>query len=218
MTGGNRQAVQHTCKMKKNTSVLRLGALPVPRKIEKARSIADAMKENVHFPSPVPPLDVITQLTNEVEAAQLAAIDAGKEETANVRVKVHDLELALKALAAYVEAVANADPANADVIILSAGMDVRKPAARMQEDFAVRSTGKQGEILLHKRFENRAAFIFQMTTTPEQEASWETVHTGTQGRFTVKGLPSATRYYFRVAVVNKNGQRPWSAVKSAVAI
>jgi hypothetical protein len=204
--------------MKKLNSVLHLGSLTIPRKVEKARSIVIAMTGNANFPSPTPALDVINQQANDLEAAQLAAVDGSKQETADMHAKSRQLDLTLKSLAAYVEGIANANPKEAEVIILSAGMDVKQLRTRVREDFEVKSSDAPGEIRVGKRAESRAAYIIQMTATPEQETSWETVHAGTRGRFTKKGLRSATRYHFRVAVLDKQGQRPWSEVKSAVAI
>jgi hypothetical protein len=203
--------------MKKINAVLHLGSLTIPRKIEKARNIANVMKGNENFPNPTIALDVVIQQASDLEAAQLAAVEGSKEETADMHAKAHELDLSLKALAAYVENIANANPKEAEVIVLSAGMDVKQPKSQLREDFEVKPSDEPGVIRVSKRHESRAAYIFQMTTTPEQETSWETVHASTRSRFTQKGLRSATRYYFRVAVLDKQGQRPWSEVKSAVA-
>jgi hypothetical protein len=204
--------------MKMTNVVLRLALLSVALKIEKARSIVAGMTGNAHFSSPVPALDTVNTLTNELEAAQVAALSGGPEDTAHRNVKERELELALKTLAAYVETVANGHPALAEEIVLSAGMTVKKHTAPVVDDFEVKSTGKPGQIRVRKRHEPFTFVIVQMTATPGDESTWKTIRSSSRGRFTMSGLTSGTRYYFRAAVYARDGQRPWTEVKSALAL
>jgi hypothetical protein len=204
--------------MKKTNVVLGFGRLSVAGKIEKARSIVTGMTGNAHFPTPIPALDTVTAQINELETAQLAALSGGPEDTANMHVKRQALELSLRALATYVETVANSNPAEAEAIVLSAGLTVKVRTLPKTMDFEAATTRNPGEIAVSKRHENRAFFIVQMTTTPEEESSWTTIHSGTRGRVVKSGLRSGLRYHFRASVLDKNGQRPWSEVKSALAL
>lgn len=116
----------------------------------------------------------------------------------------------------YVEGIANADPVNAVAIVKSAGMDVKAESIRTAHEFNAKSTGV-GEVKLATRSENRATFIWQMSTDASVETNWQTIGMGTQAKFVKTGLMSGTRYYFRVSVVDKNGQGPWSNVINLIA-
>jgi hypothetical protein len=199
--------------------VLGLTNLSVPRKIEKANAIVQSMKDNANFPTPVPSLDTITGLITDLEGAQLAAFDAGTEETANMYAKADALERGLKTLAAYVESVANTKTASeAGAVVLSSGMTIKQRGTRTKPTFEVKATGKPGELNIRHKAVARAMYEFYSTTTPENESSWTLIEKGTRSRFVQSGLTSGTRYHFRVAVTTKDGQQPLSEVKSAIAM
>jgi hypothetical protein len=202
----------------KAIAILKLALMSVPAKIEKGRTIVQNMMGNVYFSSPMPALETVTGLINDLETAHLAAANGGMEDTAIMRVREQALDLALKTLAAYVESVANANPTEAEVIVLSAGMDVKRKSTAVRNGFVARSTGELGVVMVRTPSVRRATYEFQVTTTPEDEASWKTVQAGTRSKLILKGLTSATRYFFRVRLVNSEGIQPWSEVKSAVAL
>jgi hypothetical protein len=203
----------------KAIAILKLALMSVPAKIEKGRTIVQNMMGNVYFSSPMPALETVTGLINNLETAHLAAANGGTEDTAIMRVREQALDLALKTLAAYVESVANANPTEAEAIVLSAGMDVKRKSTAVRNGFEARSTGELGVVMVRTPFMSRTTtYEFQVTTTPEDEASWKTVQAGTRSKLILKGLTSATRYFFRVRLVNSEGIQPWSEVKSAVAL
>jgi hypothetical protein len=142
----------------------------------------------------------------------------GADDTANMRAKEAILDLSFKLLTSYVEGIANASPLNAEAIILSAGMNVKAKGSRTVNDFDVKYTGKPGEVKLMRRSIKRGTYEFQMSTDATQPASWTNIYSGTRGRIVKNGLTSGTRYYFRVAIIDKNGMGPWSDVKSVLAI
>lgn len=214
--------------MKKQVVVLKLARLSIPRKIEKARFIVISMTGNANFTTPSPTLVTITTNVNALETASIAAAGGGADDTANMHAKELLLDLSLKSLAAYVEGIANVNPLSAEAIILSAGMEVKSSGVRTAHEFAVEPTGDPGEVSMSTKFVQRATFIWQMSTTApnagtgsapggqgalaaaQAGAVWETIGQGTRSKFLKTGLVSGTRYYFRVAVVDKNGQGPWS--------
>ena len=202
----------------KTNIALKFGRLSIPRKIEKAKAIVAAMTGNDNFATPAPSLDTITSLTKALEEALIAKNTGGVEDTAVMYLREKDLELALKSLAAYVEGIANANSNEAEPIILSAAMEVKQKAVRVKPDFEVKGTDTSGELKVSCRSSERAAYIFQMSTDPTNELSWVIVQSSTRSKFIQKGLTAGTRYHFRVAVVDKSGQRPWSEAKSAIAV
>ncbi|MBI4945030.1 MAG: fibronectin type III domain-containing protein [Bacteroidetes bacterium] len=204
--------------MKKSVVVLRLASLSIPKKIEKTRFIVTSMTGNVNFTTPNPTLATITANAGNLETAHIAAQGGGADETANMHAKELVLDLSLKLLSAYVEGIANSNPMNAEAIILSAGMEVKSGGGRRAKEFAAEQTGNPGEVKLSTLSSNRATFVFQMTTSPSTESSWATIGQSTRAKLVKSGLVSGTRYYFRVAMIDKNGQNPWSDVKNIIAL
>jgi hypothetical protein len=204
--------------MKKQVVVLKMTGLSIPEKIERSRFIVTSMTGNGNFPTPSPALDAITTCTINLEIASLASEGGGVDDTANMHAKELLLELALKSLTAYVEEIANSNPLDAETIILSAGMGVKAPGGRSSKDFEVTPTGNTDEVKLSIRSSPRATFIFQMTTDVGNPASWTAIGRSTRATMVKSGLTSGTRYYFRSAMIEKNGQNPWSDVKSCVAL
>ena len=203
--------------MSKQVVVLRLSRLSIPKKIAKARFIVISMAGNVNFVTPNPTLATITTNTNALETASIAAAGGGVDETANMRAKEVILDLSLDSLGAYVEGLANANPINAEAIILSAGMDVKGHPIHVAREFHVEGTGNPGEVRLATKHARYATFIFQMTTDPNNANSWIVIAQSTRAKFLKTGLLSGTRYHFRTAVVDKHGQGPWSNVLNIIA-
>ena len=204
--------------MKKNVVVLKQAGLSIPKKIERSRFIVTSMTGNANFTTPSPTLATITANANNLETAHLASEGGGVDDTSNMHAKELVLDLSLKALAAYVEGIANSNPLNAEAIILSSGMDVKSGGGRTAKDFAAVQTGNPGEVKLSTVSSPRATFVFQMTTDPNTATSWVTIGQSTRATMIQSGLTSGTRYYFRVAMIDKNGQNPWSDVKNIIAL
>ena len=197
--------------MSKTTVVLKLARLTVPQKIEKARFIVQSMASNANFPKPVPDLATITQNVDDLEKAQLIAKGGGKDNTAAVKPKVEILNQNLSYLSSHVESIANGiGNGQADQIALSSGMDIRGPVSRSATAFNVTNTLIPGQVKLVAPFSDRSVFNFQMTLTPADESTYQTIGMTTRSKMTMDGLKSGQRYYFRVATVGMNGHEPWS--------
>jgi hypothetical protein len=123
-------------------------------------------------------------------------------------------------LASYVEAVAGDDL----VLIQSAGMGVRGPAISTGETptqpaaLAATAGDRDGEIdLTWEAIIGTKSYVMERSPDPPTETSWTHAGVSTKSRATISGLTSGTRYWFRVAAINANGQSGWSdpAVKIA---
>lgn len=203
---------QNQIHMKKNVAVLGLSRLTIPQKIELGRFIVTSMTGNPNFTTPSPTLASITTNVNALETAYIAARGGGPDETSAMHARELTLEFSLNALVCYVQPIANANPANAETIILSAGMQVKKSPSPRPNGFRAAYNGNPGEVLLRTDYEKGCSFIWQRSLTPYVEESWVTMHVGTQSKFVATGLTRGTLYYFRVAKANKHGQNPWSLV------
>lgn len=180
------------------------------------------MTGNANFaapnPVPNPTLAVITADVNALETSQIAAEGGGKDETALMYAKEDVLDRDLTNLGAYVQMVANNNSALAEAIVISAGMDVKTSASHLPQEFSVVNTGVSGQLKLTSAVVKLASYIWQMCTDPGNESNWQTIKTTKQSKFIKDGLTSGTRYYFRVAVVDKAGQGGWSNVLNSLVL
>ena len=197
---------------------LNTSKLSISKKIERGRFIVASMTGNSNFPLPNPTLASVTTSINVLEAAQIAAMGGGTEDTANMHNKESLLDLSLKLLAFYVESIASANPVTAEAVILSSGINVKTKSSHAAKEFNVSVTGKPGEIKLVTKFVNRATFFWQMCTDPSNELGWKIIAQGTKSKILISDLISTTRYYFRVSVITKDGQGPWSNVINIVSL
>lgn len=188
-----------------------LTSLSVLKKIAKSRFILINMTGNPHFISPNPPLSAIATATDNLEAANLAG--AGPERVAVRRKKEEKLDMLIKQLAGYVEAIANADLVSAETVILSSGFDLKKKGIRSTEEFYAAATGRRGEAKLYRKAVKRGTYHFQMCTDLTNN-SWETIYEGTRGTFFMRDLKPNCLYYFRVKVITNAGPSKWSVVCS----
>jgi len=115
--------------VKKVKVTLNLGSQSVPVKIAKGRHYVTSMTGNPSFPAPDPALAVVTTAVDALETAFDNADGGGTAETAIVHEKETIVDKLLTKLGTHVEGIANDDPDNAASIVLSAGMDLKKPAA-----------------------------------------------------------------------------------------
>ena len=186
--------------------------LSIIQKIERSRSIGISMTGNPNFPSPNPTVATVTTATNQLEAAALKAKTGTKSDTTVMHDKEDALDLLIKQLAMYVEAIANQNPATAEAVIQSAGFEVRRQATRNVPLFGGWTTGNPGEIQLARKAEKRCTYEFQMCVDVVKEENYKTIHRGTQGHFLVTDLEPGRWYYFRVRVITKDGTGEWSEV------
>lgn len=203
--------------MGKVTVVLRLAKKTIPQKIETGRLIVTSMTGNANFPSPHPTLPVVTTGINALETTHIAALNGGKDDTANMRITEAALNLALTSLGNYVESIANASPASAEAIVLSAGMDIKRMRAPLERGFRLERGEYEGQIKLRTNYQPNSTVSWAMTLTPADESSWQVIHSSTRSKHIVTGLNSGSRYYFRYSRVGSKGQEPWSNVLNIIA-
>lgn len=208
---------------------LRLSERPTNDKIEYSRNVVIFMTGNSNFTTPNPPLTSITTAANNLETASIAAIDGGKSKTATMHQKETILDNLLSQLGNYVEATANAAAAaggDAQEVILSAGMDFKRPKNKAPLPLAPAGlTGAsivEGAVNLKwKSVKYARAYIIEISnditaggvispTLPESGArvfySWTINDVCTKVKFTVSGLTSGTKYAFRIIALGTAGK------------
>ena len=200
-----------TPKVQKKLVALGLSKLSAPQVIANTKLYVQKMTGNTNFPTPTPSLTTVSTQLATLEAAYTLSQTRVKGSVSKMKVELKALEILLKNLASYVETIANADPDNAENIIQSAGMTVKKAAARPPKVFSATLTKVPGQVKLNSKAAGKTAcYIYQMTTDPNTVTSWQTILTSNNVKDLVNGLASNTRYYFRVAVSIKGIQAAWS--------
>lgn len=202
---------------------LNLFRLSIPQKIAKAQQIAAALTGNASFPTPSPPLAMITAATNDLNTAYAeaqAARQTAKEKTSAQNQKEDALDQVLTQLAAYVESVAGSN----EQLILSAGMDTRAAAVAATDPpgppqgLTPTAGDHDGQIdLSWDPVTGAKSYVIDQSVDPVTATSWSHGGVSTRSNFTAKGLISGTRYWFRVAAVNNNGQSGWSDPATKIA-
>ena len=202
---------------------LALHRLSLPEKIAKARQIVASLTGNPSFPTPNPPLATVTAAISDAETAAAEAQQArqtAKEKTSAQNSAEDTLVKLMSQLAAYIESVAGSD----EQLILSAGLDTREravaTAATTEEPQAlsISSGDHEGELdLSWDRVAGAKSYVIEKSADPPTATGWTHAGVCTKSVSTVNGLTSGTRYWFRVAAINTNGQSGWSDPATRIA-
>jgi predicted phage tail protein len=194
---------------------LNFARLSIAEKIARVRQIVLSMTNNAHFPNPQPPLAVLTAAADALEQAESdtqAARQEVKTKTTIRNTKEDDLTRLVSQQVGHVTAVSGGDEA----VIQSAGMDVRAtPAASSIADHpnALGATAGDHDGSMDLAWDSvadAASYVIETSPDPPTATSWKHLGVSTKSSYTVTGLPSGSRVWFRVAAVNAAGQSGWS--------
>ena len=195
-----------------------MGRRTVPEKFEFARSIIIAMTGNAYFPNPSPALSTIASNADNLQAAHVAAQTRAKGTVAIMDAMEQVLHVSLWQLAHYVEAIANATPENAEAIIQSAGMEVKKTYIQKPCELHVASTNK-GEVTLTCPYTRGGSYRWEVSTgDPTIEMNWELLEVVRQTKLVYNGLISGNFYHFRFWTIGTKGIVPVSQVVSTTVL
>jgi hypothetical protein len=204
-----RNPMSATPIVKRTTAVLKLPA----RKAlvgAYATSIVNAMTGNPNFPNPSPPIATVSADLAAYEAAEAAALTRVKGAAVTRNAKFIVLHSDLEHTMAYVQSVADANPANAQSIIESAGFAIRKTASRIKSAIKVEAGTVPGAVkLVAKAVASRASYEWQFST---DQKTWTNAPATLQAKTDIAGLTSGTVYYFRFRGVTKTGEGAFSQV------
>ena len=195
-----------TTKPHKLIAVLNL-KISVHDLIVLAKAILSNMSSSTWFKTPVPPLATVTADTAALETAQVAALTLAKGMAAARDAKKAILVADLHFLKAYVQSVANADEANAQTIIESAGMSVRKVPARTKQDLVLKPGKVSGQVqIVAKAVDKRASYDWQSSADGK---TWTALPSTLQARTTLTNQTPGTTIYVRHRAVTKAGVGDW---------
>jgi hypothetical protein len=179
------------------------------------QGIVAAMTGNAHFPSPTPTLAAVTALLTTLVTTETAAATRAKGTVPARNAAKAAAVAALQQLKAYVQQVADADPENAESIITSATMSVRKATSHTKAPFTVKQGSTSGTArLVAKAVAERASYVWQWSS--DGGKTWTAVTPTLQAKTTITGLPVGTSCAFRFQALTKGGEEDWSQVVTMV--
>jgi hypothetical protein len=200
------------CRMARAIAVLKLSHR-VKNVITFAQLVSTSMTNNASFPSPNPPLATFEADVAALNTAETAALARAKGAVEIRNAKLAVVHTDLKSLLAYVQGVADAaNPSNAEAIIESSGMTVRKVTLHDKPAIAVKQLSVSGSVeIIAKSVAHRAAYDWQYST---DQKTFTSLPPTLQAKTTVSGLTVATVYYFRFQPLIKTGEENWSQIVS----
>jgi hypothetical protein len=174
-----------------------------------AQSVATAMTGNAIFPSPTPTLATFQADIEALVTAETAALARAKGAADTRNAKLAVVKADLESLKNYVQNVVDAsNPANAESIIGSAAMAIRKVTVHDKPALAVKQGSVSGTVTLSaKAAAKKAAYNWQYST---DQKTWTSLPQTLKAKTGVSGLTPATTYYFRSqAQTPKGGEGDW---------
>jgi hypothetical protein len=204
-----------TPKVHKFVAIVATSKLTVPELIGKTTSVVTAMTGNKWFPSPNPTLAVLTTDNNALEAAQTLAVTKAKGAAADRNTKRAVVLSDLKRMASYVEGVADANPDDAQAIIESAGLSVKKTVTpKPKQDLALKPGTISGAVkVVAKSAGPRTSYDWEWST---DQKTWTPLPSTIQARTTIQGLTAGTTIYVRHRAVTKTGVTDWGQIVSTM--
>ena len=179
-----------------------------------AQSIIDAMTDNSHFPDPTPALTTLEADLAAFLAAEAAVLARTKGAVEERNAKVATLRADLRHLMDYIQGKADTNPSNADTIIQSSGMSVRRVTLHTKSDLSVKHGVVSGSAkLVAKAIARRASYDWQYST---DQKTWSEAPSTLQAKTIIDGLNPGTAYFFRFRCVTKVGEGAWSQIVSAL--
>jgi hypothetical protein len=174
-----------------------------------AQAILAAMTGNAHFPAPNPPLTALEAAIDALDVAETATKTRARGTVEARNAARAQLISELDAQVAYVQKVADGDPENAEAIIASAGMTVRKAPSRNKATFVAAPGATSGSAkLAAKAAAIRASYEWQWSV--DGGKTWTDAPPTLQAKTVITGLPVSTTVQFRYRAVTKTGPTDWS--------
>ncbi len=184
----------------------------VPDIISYARRIHSAMYKNNHFPNSVDKLNQLQEDVNLLEKLQLA-LDATPTQTscALCNLVLKAVKADLRSLQKDVQEAADNDMENAELIIISSGMSLKKDGKRIVLQNTVTDGEAMGEVML-TGFGSGAHQWQQSMDAGETSVNLDATYFS---KTTVKGLVPGQRVWFRNRQILRKGYygswSPWAS-------
>lgn len=212
---------------KRNQVALYLNRKNRSQKVTFGKAVHPAVTASPYFPGSPEKTALLLALLTATDALQVAnaATATGAHESYAAATSAElQFDMAMRNMSFYVQAKADADLDNAEEIILSAAMQVKKASVKIKiphpvESMRARVTGDETTLKLYIVTDNPRSTHLEilMTTTPDADDSWMAIADITARRFLVENLVNGTRYFFKARAINSAGKSDYSDVISQVA-
>jgi hypothetical protein len=186
----------------------------IPDQLKFGEAVQAALSNNPHFPLPDPIITSFTNALGNYSTTETASQTRAKGTIAARNAAKVVFTSAIHTLKARVQQVADATPEQAEAIITSTTLAVKKQTPRQKQSFAVRPGATSGAVeVVAKAAAPRASYEWQYSL--DGGKTWLFAPATTQGKTTIIGLPAGTTVQFRyLAVTPKGGQGDWSPAVS----
>jgi hypothetical protein len=181
----------------------------VPDQIKFGESVQAALVNNPDFSHTDPIITAFIDALTKYNAAETAAQTRAKGTIAARNAAKVVFIGALHALKARIQQVADAKPDQAEAIITSTTLAVKRTSSRQKQTFAARYGATAGTVhLVAKAVAARASYDWQYSA--DGSKTWVDEPNTLQAKTTITGLPVATVIQFRYRATTKSGQGDWS--------
>ena len=174
-----------------------------------ATGVVRGMTGNPTFSSPSPALATVSAAIDDLQTAETAALTRTKGAAAARDAKRNALIVTLHLVRIYVQSVADRNTEQGPAIIRSAGMTVKKIAARNPRVFAAFAGASSGTVkIVAPSAGHRVAYDWQYSTDGK---TWIDLASTLQARTTMTDQSPGTLLHFRYRSVTRTGEADWSA-------
>jgi hypothetical protein len=190
--------------------------IPVEALIGLVKTIVTNMTSNAYFTTPVPPLATLSADNAKLETDQATALTKTKGAVAARDAQKAIVMTDLHLLKAYVQSVANADEANAEAIIKSAGMSVRQVTPRVKQDLTLKAGAVSGQVkIVAKAATGRASYDWQCSA---DGVTWTPLPSTLQAHTVLTGQKPGTTVFVRHRAITKTGVGDWGQAVSMLVV
>ncbi len=176
--------------------------------IKLGQALQAALVSNPHFPLPDPIITAFDHALTKYNAAETVAQTRAKGTIAARNAAKVVYTSAIHALKARVQQIADATPDQAEAIITSTTLAVKKVTPRQKQSFVARYGATSGAVeVIAKAAAPRASYEWQYSI--DGGKTWVSTPNTLQSKTTITMLPVATVVEFRVRATTKSGQGDW---------
>jgi len=200
-----------------NTIIVAMGMVPrsVPALIVRATAIANAMEVNkATFTSPTP---TITVFLADISALATAEANVKTRTVGMVAIRDDKKQVVvadMHQLHSYVQQLASANPAQAQIIAENAAMALRKTTVPHKSDLAVTQIVSGSVKVVAKSTPGARSHEWQIST--DGGKTWTNGTPSAQATTTMTGLQPGVLTTFRQRVITKTGPSDWSQPVTAL--
>jgi hypothetical protein len=181
----------------------------VADQIKFGEAVQAALVSNPHFPLPDTIITAYNAALGNYSTAETAAQTRAKGTIAARNAAKVVWLAAIHALKARIQQVADATPDQAEAIITSTTLAVKKVPLRQKQSFVAKYGATSGTVeVIAKAAAARASYDWQYSI--DGGKTWVDVPNTLKAKTTISGLPVATTVEFRYRATTKTGMGDWS--------